>query len=201
LTAAIPTNLQTVEEEDTPFWSPDGRWVYYTPIPVVGETGKSNIWKIPSEGGTAVQLTDKWSRMPVVSPDGKLIACAFREGEDSPWKTGILPTQGGAPVKLLAIPPAQEIASPKTPYPYPPFQWSRDGKSLVFVEKQNGVSNLWNRPLDGSPPKQLTHFQSDRIVSFAWSRDGKQLALARGTETSDCRLDPQFRVACDSYGT
>jgi Tol biopolymer transport system component len=144
-------------------------------------TGKANIWKIPSEGGTPVQVTDNYSDVPVVSPDGKLIACYFRQIEDSPMKIGILPTQGGAPVQLLDIPSAATLT-------YPPFQWSHDGKSLVYVETRNGVSNLWSHPLDGSPPKQLTDFQSDQIFSFAWSRDGEQLALARGTETSDVVL-------------
>jgi len=38
----------------------------------------------------------------------------------------------------------------------------------------------------------LTDFKSDRIFSFAWSRDGKQLALARGTLTNDVILISNF---------
>jgi len=42
--------------------------------------------------------------------------------------------------------------------------------------------------MNGTPPKQLTDFTSERIFWFAFSRDGKQLALSRGTQTSDVIL-------------
>jgi Tol biopolymer transport system component len=165
--------------EMDPFWSPDGHWIYYTSV--VPFAGTTSIWRIPGEGGAAVQVTDRFSEGSVVSPDGKLIASFFHGTENSPAKVGILSAQGGAPLKLLPI-------SPMAVGTYPPFQWSRDGKSLIYVENRKGVSNLWSQPLDGSPPKQLTNFQSDLISSFAWSPDGTQLAVARGTSTSDAIL-------------
>src|SRR5437667_109152 len=67
------------------FWSPDGHWIYYTST--VPFTGKSNIWRIPSSGGSSIRITDRSSQASVVSPDGKLIACMFQEGDNSPiWK-------------------------------------------------------------------------------------------------------------------
>jgi hypothetical protein len=43
--------------------------------------------------------------------------------------------------------------------------------------------------LDGKPPRQLTHFTDDRqIADAAWSRDGKRLAIARTTTTTDIVL-------------
>ena len=45
------------------------------------------------------------------------------------------------------------------------------------------------QPLDGSAPRQITHFTDGRsIVDFAWSRDGKHLAIARTTVTNDIVL-------------
>jgi Tol biopolymer transport system component len=179
-----PQRLTDGEGEAAPFWSPDGRWIYYTSI--VPFTGKNTIWRIPSEGGASVQITDKSSQGSVVSPDGKLISCVLQETDNSLiWKIGILPAQGGAPLKLLPISPMAETLMFTA---YPPFQWSRDGKSLVYVENRNGVSNLWNHPLDGSSPTRLTSFQADLIFSFAWSPDGTQLAMARGTSASDAIL-------------
>ena len=51
-----------------------------------------------------------------------------------------------------------------------------------------GTSNIWKQPLDGGPATQLTDFKTDRIFWFDWSRDGKQLALVRGTVSSDVVL-------------
>jgi hypothetical protein len=39
----------------------------------------------------------------------------------------------------------------------------------------------------------VTDFKSDRIFSFDWSRDGKQLAVARGALTSDMVLISNFK--------
>ena len=67
----------------------------------------------------------------------------------------------------------------------PLFYFSYDGHSLIYINTQNGVSNLWSQPLDGGAPKQITDFKSDLIYRFAYSRDGKQLALARGNVSRD----------------
>jgi len=75
-----------------------------------------------------------------------------------------------------------------------PVRWSPDGRSLNYLrDTQGGVTNLWSLPLDDKPPKQLTEFKADQIYNFAWSPDGKQLVLARGTTTSDVLLIKDFR--------
>ena len=68
------------------------------------------------------------------------------------------------------------------------FRWSPDGKGFDLVRMQNGVENLWRLPLDGGPLRQITSFDSDRIFTFAWSVDGKSLALARGSVMTDVVL-------------
>jgi hypothetical protein len=43
--------------------------------------------------------------------------------------------------------------------------------------------------LAGDPPQKLTRFTDNRpIGSFAWSRDGKHLAISRSTVTNDIVL-------------
>ena len=73
------------------------------------------------------------------------------------------------------------------------IHWTPDGQAVAYIRTRGGVSNIWSQPLDGSPPKQLTDFKSDRIFNFAWSRDGKQLALSRGVVNSDVVLISNFR--------
>jgi eukaryotic-like serine/threonine-protein kinase len=53
---------------------------------------------------------------------------------------------------------------------------------------ENGVSNVWVQPFDGSPGHRLTNFTSDRILSFRFSPDGKVLALVRIHRVSDVVL-------------
>ncbi len=85
----------------------------------------------------------------------------------------------------------------KTPIVFPPsaiddnsnahynFRWTNDSKNIAFVDSQNGVSNILLYPNDGGKPKQLTDFKDNKILSFSFSRDGKQLAVSRGTILSD----------------
>jgi WD40 repeat protein len=76
---------------------------------------------------------------------------------------------------------------------YRGWHWSPDGKAIVYVNTIGGVSNLWSQPIDGSTSKQLTNFKTDRILTFAFSPDGKRLALARGSQTSDAVLISEER--------
>lgn len=68
-------------------------------------------------------------------------------------------------------------------------KFSRDGKSIAFPILENGVYNLWEQPLDGSPGHQLTHFTSpDYIAGFEWSPDGKKLAIQWVQSTAEIVL-------------
>jgi Tol biopolymer transport system component len=69
----------------------------------------------------------------------------------------------------------------------------RDGKAVAYVDTHEGVSNIWSQPIDGGSPQQLTRFKSDRTFSFGLSPDGRQLVLARGTQTRDVVLIRDFR--------
>ena len=72
------------------------------------------------------------------------------------------------------------------------FRWTHDGRALAYVDPKN-LSNINSQIIDGGPSKQVTNFKSDLTFSFAWSRDGKRLALARGTVTKDVVLISNFK--------
>jgi Periplasmic component of the Tol biopolymer transport system len=156
--------------------SPDGQWVIYTQIV---STGAQNVWKVSIDGGTPVQLTDKDSLRPSISPDGKMIACWQIDNQPNPtWHIALIPFAGGPPLKLLEIPPGEAASWGQ------PLFWSLDGSAVTYVDQLNAVNNVWSQPIDGGKPTQLTDFKSDQIFSFNWSRDGK-LVLSRGVSTSD----------------
>ncbi|MEK6324041.1 MAG: protein kinase [Acidobacteriota bacterium] len=168
-----PRQLSDGTLDDSPSCSPDGRWVVFTS----SKSGKQTLWKVPIDGGDAVQLLDFSSGRSVISPDGEQVAYTYTDQQSKRLKLAVMPFEGGAPTKTFEIPtPRQAI------------RWAPDGRALTYIDARSGVSNLWSQPLDGGPPKQLTNFKSDQIFSHAWSSDGKQLMLARGTVTSDVVL-------------
>jgi len=56
------------------------------------------------------------------------------------------------------------------------------------VGREKGVENLWSQSMDGKNRKQLTNFPKDLILRYAYSRDGKQIAIERGNLESDAFL-------------
>jgi TolB protein len=161
-----------------PAISPDGRWVVFTRI----EGGKWVLMKVPSEGGPASQLTDSTSDNASVSPDGKWIACFYSPGQNQPISLAIVPFAGGQPAKVFRVPPLSTH----------PLVWTPDGRAISFRNAVNGVDNVWEQPAEGGPPKPVTHFTSEELFWFDWSRDGR-LALSRGTEPTDAVLIKNFR--------
>src|SRR5437016_1831767 len=163
--------------EQSPQFSPDGRWVVYRKV-----FGKATVWKVPAGGGEPVQLNDKYSTHPTVSPDSKLVAYRYRD-ENSPWRIAVTPLAGGEPLRTFDLPATFGV----------PLRWTPDGRALAYSDTRDGGSNIVAQPLNGGVVKQLTDFKADRIFWFDFARDGKQLALSRGTVTSDVILIRDFR--------
>jgi Tol biopolymer transport system component/DNA-binding winged helix-turn-helix (wHTH) protein len=170
-----PQQLTRGVRDDNPAFSPDGQWVVYRSY----DSGIPNLFKIPAGGGQPLRLTEKISGPPAVSPDGKLIACTYREEALGKIKLALIPFKGEPPQKLIA---PQESARRGL------YSWRRDGRALFYVTTRAGVSNIWMQPLDGGAPKQVTNFKSDQIFNFAYSVDGHTLAVARGRVANDLVL-------------
>jgi Tol biopolymer transport system component/DNA-binding winged helix-turn-helix (wHTH) protein len=175
-----PVQLTDGFNGHVPQVSPDGRWVVYISL----DAGKLSLWRVPFGGGEEAQLTDKFSILPAVSPDGKLIACHYREGPFGPLKIAVIPFDGGPPAETFDVPPSAVES---------PVKWTADGRALVYSVTNDGVSNLWLLPRDGGPPTQLTDFKDGSIFWFELSRDGKRLALSRGSVSADAILISDFQ--------
>jgi Tol biopolymer transport system component len=52
-----------------PSWSHDGRWIYFTS----DRSGRYEVWKMPRDGGEAVQVTRAGGYATFESPDGKFL--------------------------------------------------------------------------------------------------------------------------------
>lgn len=67
------------------------------------------------------------------------------------------------------------------------LRWTRDGRGIAYLDATQ--TNIWVQPFDSKPPYQLTRFTDSRTIGdFAWSRDGKRLAVSRVSVTNDIIL-------------
>lgn len=176
-----PVRLTEGPFDYRPDISPDGNWVVYSSDPIVG---KRSTWKTSINGGTSTLLTDHINSFgAVISPDGSQIAFGELNDSNELRKILIIPFDGG-PVTIALEVPVGSLA---------PVRWAFDGKAIDYIRHVEGVSNLWRQPLAGGVAKQLTHFSDLRIWNFAWSRDGKRIALSRGSAERDVLLIKDFR--------
>jgi Tol biopolymer transport system component/DNA-binding winged helix-turn-helix (wHTH) protein len=169
-----PVQLTKGTGEESPSLTADGRWVVYTAM----STGRAAVWKVSIEGGEPQPLMEQPGTRPMVSPDGKFIACIVG------GKLAILPFGGGEPVRTFGtIPPV----NPQI------VRWTADSRALTYLDVRGGATNIWSQPIDGTPPRQVTNFKEDLIFRFAWSQDGRTLACERGTEINDIILVSDFK--------
>jgi len=167
--------LTSGAQDDEPTISPDGKWVVYKAV-----QGKiSVLMRVAADGGSRVALTDYPANRPAISPDGKWIACFGAPDRSGPTALLILPFAGGAPVKIFPLPPATKLDV----HPV----WTVDGAAISYVNRGNGVSNIWNQAVRGGLPKAVTSFETQGAYYFDWSRD-KRLVVSLGLDSTDAML-------------
>ena len=158
-------------------FSPDGKWLVFTRY-----TERVGLWKVPSAGGEPTLILDENAICPAVSPDGKTIAFVWRRAGEAN-RIALVSFDGGEIIKTFDVKLEKTGLGDKQN-----LQWTTDGRGIYFVALNDGVSNIWRQPIDGTAPVQVTNFTTGRILNFAFSPDGSQLALARGTINSDVVL-------------
>ena len=165
------------ENSNWPQVTRDGRWVVYEHA---GQNSRTSLWRVPVEGGTPERLTKDLSMRPSVSPDGRVVAYWHKEEKPgAPWSIAVIPAEGGEP-RVYEVP--QNEANGMSS-----IHWTTDGRSLVYTDYREGVTNLRLQPLAGGEPRPLTNYAREVFYSFDISRDGR-LLLANGLTTSDVVL-------------
>jgi Tol biopolymer transport system component len=116
-----------------------------------------------------------------LSPDGAMVAASVWDTASLGVRLTVVPATGGAELYSLRFPPAATS-----------LRWSPDSRSMQYSLIRRGAGNIWDQPLSGGPPRQITSFTDRTIADFDWSRDGKHLAVVRGTMGRDIVLMTDF---------
>jgi Tol biopolymer transport system component len=139
-----------------------------------GPDGRTKLYKLELGGPPPVSLSDLvLIDDPGYSPDGTRILAALLDPKTGMTKGYVLPASGGPPLLSFDVPSTLDSAGI--------VGWMADGRGIAGVDDRSGIPNLWTFPFDHSPGKQLTHFHQSEIRDFAWSPDGKRIALSRGS--------------------
>ncbi|HKV37891.1 MAG TPA: protein kinase [Blastocatellia bacterium] len=182
--------LTNGEGDYFPVFSPDGKWIYYTSVP---SNDAPKTWRVAVDGGKPELVVELVSFIPVISPDGKYLACRMADEQlgSSPnpkHKLGLFALDGSLPIKsplkLVSLPGSDRVEPGR-------FRWAKDSKSILYIDEIGGISNIWSTSLDDTPPKKLTDFDTDQIFDFDVVPESNQFVCSRGVQNTDVVLIKQ----------
>ncbi len=78
------------------------------------------------------------------------------------------------------------------PYGMRSLRFTPDSKAIAYLLTRNGAGNIWEQPLAGGEPFQLTRFPGNEMFVFVWSKDGKHLAFSRGQRKTEVVMMSNF---------
>jgi eukaryotic-like serine/threonine-protein kinase len=188
-----PTQLTDGSDDgyfDRPACSGNHDWVYFF-------RDSTRLWRV-SLNGTGNESSGSGKAEPVpasavagafqagrgmgISPDGKTLA----------YLVEFVNSASGSGIAKIALLDLTTLNSPRlleiNPHISAGPQFTLDGKAVAYPVRENGVDNIFIQPLDGSAGRQITKFDSEQILSFRWSPDGKNLGILRGHTDSDVVL-------------
>jgi Tol biopolymer transport system component len=142
----------------------DGRTVVYSTY-----RQQTSSWYLArqSADGTTSALTDTNTYDWDISPDEKCLAVQISDGPTEPRRLEIRELATGRVLKAFALENVEGL------------RWTRDGTALSFARDRDDRQELVNLPLGGGPERVVTAVPAERLAQFAWSLDGKRLAVVR----------------------
>lgn len=165
----VATISDSFSLNQSPAWSPDGRWLYY----VSTRFGPGDIYaQRVARGkatGAAVRLTTGLGAQSIsLSADGKRLAYGEYAARSNIWSlplpaSGTITAAGATPLTS-----GTQVIEAMTV--------SRDGKWLLFDSDRSGNSDIYRMPIGGGEPERLT---SDSAAEFSadLSPDGTEFAF------------------------
>jgi Tol biopolymer transport system component len=164
-------------EDAMPNFTSDGESILFTNA----ENAQPHIMIMPVAGGTPRRLSDRTLDVRSRPCGNSVVAQVVNVS----WFTyAFVSTIDGHIEKTFEV--------PQNAYN---VQCVPGGKSVSYTFDPQSVegSDIWAMPLNGGPARQITHFDSDTIWSYVWSRDGRELLVSRGPSFSDAVLIGNFK--------
>jgi eukaryotic-like serine/threonine-protein kinase len=160
----------------SPVWSVDGKFVYFAST----RGGSVNLWKIPAEGGSPMQITaGRGDDVSLdISADGQRIVF-----DSQRWAVNLLEVEldaaGDTGRKWLTTDVSRGTIAPV---------YSPDGKHIAYFTNRKGAETeaIWMMDADGSNPVKLVE---DKYVNVfpRWASDSQSLVFTsrnRGVQAS-----------------
>jgi len=175
----VETLTSSPYDDENPVWSPDSTRIAFVSnrAPDPDRTEDSNVYVIEAKAGVQPHQLTTFpgpDTQPAWSPDGRTIA--YLQGDEPRFsaynlsRLAVVPAEGGTPTILTSA-----LDRPVEGR----FQWTADGKNILFVFEDDRATYLGKVAVAGGPVERLT--PGHRTISnLSLGADGG-LALLSGT--------------------
>lgn len=183
-----PAQITFGDEESCllPAPAPDGEWLYF----IKQDKNSNALWRrsLNDEQTEVVFQPDDFSfgNFLSVSPDGEY--AAFRVQD---WKktdgSGDDEDAGNIKIGFLNLSNFSEIKFTEIDASLGFIRWTGGGKTFDYAQNSANGGQIWRRSLTNqfAPDELIFQLPNESIYQFDWSPNGKDLAIARGTNRSD----------------
>jgi Tol biopolymer transport system component len=164
-------------DAENPAATPDGQWIVYAS----SHPARRGLWRMRADGTDDTKLVTGTKGLPEISPDGKLVLYSAYDPPRTTLRVLRLADATHVPfeIDLGAI-----ARSPRTRYIRGRARWSADGREIVFVDEEGGVTGVYAqafRPGEDTRTsrRRLAGFDPERVTeSFGLSPDGRTIVIA-----------------------
>jgi len=147
------------------FVSPDGQWVYY-------EANRlQTLWKVSSETGEEIQVSEHKIFRPAFSADGRFVAF-FTSNKVKKPGIAVMDIADKNIVKTLDFADAQSLPVR--------IAWSPDNRTLSYVTWSEQGNTLWEQSLDEEHPRQVAGLGINEVEHYSLAPDGNSYIFTRG---------------------
>jgi Tol biopolymer transport system component len=164
-------------DAENPAATPDGQWIVYAS----SHPARRGLWRMRADGTDDTKLVTGTKGLPEISPDGKLVLYSAYDPPRTTLRVLRLADATHVPfeIDLGAI-----ARSPRTRYIRGRARWSADGREIVFVDEEGGVTGVYAqafRPGEDTRTsrRRLAGFDPERVTeSLGLSPDGRTIVIA-----------------------
>jgi Tol biopolymer transport system component len=162
-----------MSDDAIPRWSVDGKWIYFRS----DRSGVRQIWKIPKNGGEAIQVTQNGGFAAFESPDGQWLYFS------KPDTTGIwkIPVEGGAEILVTAHSVHQR-------------NWILKGEDIYYLSDTDSSFNVECFNLSTGNSEKITERMEEHDLYLDVSPDRRWILYTQQDQgESDIMLMENFR--------
>ena len=161
-------------DENVPYWSADGAWIYFG----ANITGRVEVWRVPSGGGEASQITTQGGSTPRLSTDG----------------TTLFYTRSG---ELMAMTLATRQERLVLSGLFGDSSWDVTDKEIYYLARRDAsrpiATELRVHDLATSRSWVVSTFDASGVVGLTVSPDRKTVLIGHVLSQADLLLAENFR--------